>query len=133
LVKIYLLTKILGGILIFSNYDEFNKKIDECIKKYRGKFGCIVTFNGFVREYDLKDGEKVPTKGMNIDETILEHLKAIVNEAKNKFDIIDVLVYHNTGFLNVGERIASIAVFAKHRKEGFEALEFIISEMKKYH
>ena len=119
--------------MIFNSYDEFNKEIDECIKKHRGKFGCIVTFNGFVREYDLKDGEKVPTKGMNIDETILEHLKTIVNEAKNKFDIIDVLVYHNTGFLNVGERIASIAVFAKHRKEGFEALEFIISEMKKYH
>ena len=119
--------------MIFNNYDEFNKNMDEYIKKYHGKFGCIVTFNGFVREYDLKNGEKVPTKGMNIDETILEHLKAVVEEVKNKFDIVDVLVYHSTGFLNVGERIASIAVFAKHRKEGFEALEFIISEMKKYH
>jgi len=115
--------------MIFNNYEEFCKKMDEYIEKYKGKFGCIVTFNGFVRDYDLKDGEKVPTKGMNIDETILEHLKAIVEEAKNKFDIIDVLVYHNTGFLNVGERIASIAVFAKHRKEGFETLEFIINDI----
>ena len=119
--------------MITKSYEEFSKKIDEYIEKYKGKFGCIVTFNGFVRDYDLKDGEKVPAKGMQIDEDILEKLKTVVEEAKNKFDVIDILVYHNTGFLNVGERIASIAVFAKHRKEGFEALEFIINEMKKYH
>jgi molybdopterin synthase catalytic subunit len=119
--------------MITSNHEEFNRKLNEYIEKYKGKFGCIVTFNGFVRDYDLKDGEKVPTKGMNIDDTVLEHLKAVVKEAKNRFDVIDILVYHSTGFLNVGEKIASIAVFAKHRKEGFEALEFIISEMKKYH
>ncbi len=107
--------------------------MDELIKKYKGKFGCIVTFDGFVREYDIKDRKKIPSKGMYIDENILEKVKPIIDEAKCKFDIIEVLFYHNTGFLKIGERISSIAVFAKHRKEGFEALEFIISEMKKYH
>ncbi|ACV24886.1 molybdenum cofactor biosynthesis protein MoaE [Methanocaldococcus fervens] len=119
--------------MIFNNYEDFCKKMDEYVEKYKGKFGCIITFNGFVREYDLKDGEKVPSKGMHIDESILEELKSIVEDAKDKFDLIEVLFYHNTGFLDVGERIASIAVFAKHRKEGFEALEYIINEMKKYH
>jgi len=70
---------------------------------------------------------------MHIDEDILEKLKLIIEDAKNKFDVIEILFYHNIGFLNVGERIASIAVFARHRKEGFEALEYIIDEMKKYH
>lgn len=60
-------------------------------------------------------------------------LTKLSEEAKNKFDVIDILFYHNTGFLSIGERIASIAVFARHRKEGFEALEYIINEMKKYH
>jgi molybdopterin synthase catalytic subunit len=119
--------------MIFNNYEEFCKKMDEYIEKYKGKFGCIVTFNGFVREYDIKNGEKIPSKGMHIDEDILEKLKLIIEDAKNKFDVIEILFYHNTGFLNVGERIASIAVFARHRKEGFEALEYIINEMKKYH
>ncbi|MEO2117772.1 MAG: molybdenum cofactor biosynthesis protein MoaE [Methanocaldococcus sp.] len=119
--------------MIFNNYEEFCKKMDELIKKYKGKFGCIVTFDGFVREYDLKNGEKIPSKGMNIDEDILKKLELIIEDAKNKFEVVDILFYHNTGFLNIGERIASIAVFAKHRKEGFEALEFVISEMKKYH
>jgi molybdopterin synthase catalytic subunit len=119
--------------MIFNNYEEFCKKMDEYIEKYKGKFGCIVTFNGFVREYDIKNGEKIPSKGMHIDEDILEKLKLIIEDAKNKFDVIEILFYHNIGFLNVGERIASIAVFARHRKEGFEALEYIIDEMKKYH
>ncbi|AIJ06023.1 molybdenum cofactor biosynthesis protein E [Methanocaldococcus bathoardescens] len=119
--------------MIFNNYEEFCKKMDEYIEKYKGKYGCVVTFNGFVREYDIKNGEKIPSKGMHIDENILEKLKSIIEDAKNKFDVIDILFYHNTGFLNVGERIASIAVFARHRKEGFEVLEYIINEMKKYH
>jgi len=119
--------------MIVEDYEEFCRLLDLYIGKYRGKFGCIITFNGFVREYDLKDGEKVPTEGITIEKDIFRKLNPILDEAKRRFGIIDVLFYHNTGFLKVGERIASIAVFAKHRGEGFKALEFIVEEMKKHH
>ncbi|WP_456472931.1 molybdenum cofactor biosynthesis protein MoaE [Methanocaldococcus sp.] len=121
------------NIIITNNFKEFNKKVEEYIEKYKGKFGCIVSFNGFVREYDVIDGKKIPSKGMKIDDDIFEKLKVIVNEAKNKFDVIDIVIYHNTGFLNIGDRVMSIAVFARHRDEGFKALEYIIKEAKKYH
>ncbi len=119
--------------MILKNYQEFLERKKILINNLKGKFGCVVEFEGFVREYDLKGREKVPAKGLDIKETIIEKLKEIREEAIRKYEIIEVLIYHATGFLKVGERISVVAVFARHREPAFSALAFIIEEMKKYH
>jgi len=119
--------------MVFKNYTDYLKEKEKLIEKYKGKFGCIVEFHGFVREYDLKESQKIPTTGLNIADTIFEKLENIENEAKERFEILDVLIYHNSGFLKVGEKISSISIFARHREEAFLALNYIINEMKKYH
>ncbi|WP_038056757.1 molybdenum cofactor biosynthesis protein MoaE [Thermodesulfobacterium hydrogeniphilum] len=119
--------------MVVKTYKDYMEKKEKFIRDLKGKFGCILEFHGFVREYDLKNGKEVPSRGLNIDKKILEKLKDIKKEAKKKFDLVEILIYHNIGFLKIGERIASISVFAKHREEAFSALAFIIDEIKKYH
>ena len=119
--------------MIFKDYKTYLKEKENLCEKLKGKFGCILEFNGFVREYDLKGVEKIPAKGLDIKELVIEKLKEIREEAIKNFDLIETIIYHATGFLKVGEMVASIAIFAKHRQEAFLALSFIIDEMKKYH
>lgn len=119
--------------MIFKNYQEFTSQKESLIQKYQGKFGCIVEFSGFVREYDLIEGKEVPSQGMVIGEEVFEKLENIREEAISRYGLIEVILYHNTGNLKVGDRITGICIFAKHRNEAFLALEYIISEIKKYH
>lgn len=119
--------------MIFKDYKNYLENKERLCENLKGKYGCIMEFNGFVREYDIVEGKEVPAKGLNIKEIVIEKLKEIREEAIKQFGLIEVIIYHAVGFLNVGERVASIAVFARHRKEAFLALSFIIDEMKKYH
>lgn len=119
--------------MIFKDYEDYLKRLKKLACEYKGKVGCIVEFNGFVREYDLKEGKKVSTTGLNISETIFENLKDIREKAIKIYGLLEVIIYHNIGFLQVGERISSIAIVARHRWEAFEALKFIIDEIKKFH
>jgi Molybdopterin converting factor, large subunit len=63
-----------------------------------------VEFNGYVREHDIVDGREVPTSGLNIKDEVFFHLHEIREKAIEKFGLLEVLVYHNQGFLKVGER-----------------------------
>ncbi|ENN96466.1 molybdopterin biosynthesis MoaE protein [Methanocaldococcus villosus KIN24-T80] len=119
--------------MIVNSYEDFKKELNNMIKKYRGKFGGIIGYDGFVRDYDVIEGKKVPCKEKYIESNIINRLKLIEEEVRKRYDIIDILIYHNTGLIKVGERLAAIRIFAKHRNEAFKALEYFINEMKKYH
>ncbi len=119
--------------MIFQDYKSYLDKKEDLIENLKGKYGCILEFNGFVREYDLKGEEKFPAKGLDIKEMVIEKLDEIRKETIKIYDLIEVIIYHATGFLKIGERVLSIAIFAKHRKEAFLALASIIDEIKKYH
>ncbi|WP_292460936.1 molybdenum cofactor biosynthesis protein MoaE [Methanothermococcus sp.] len=118
--------------MIFGDYEKFKEKVDELMEKHKGEMGCYVSFTGFVRNYDIKEGKKVHTDKMEIPD-ILNILEDIRKDAIEKFDILDVVIYHNKGTLKVGDVVSSIYIFARHRKEGFLACEYIIDNIKKYH
>ncbi len=91
--------------------------------------GAIATFTGLVR--DLNDGEQV-------SEMTLEHypgmtekaLAAIVDEAKQRWDIIDALVVHRVGRLRPLDQIVLVVVTGAHRGEVFAACEFVMDYLK---
>ncbi len=91
--------------------------------------GAIATFTGLVR--DLNDGEQV-------SEMTLEHypgmtekaLAAIVDEAKQRWDIIDALVVHRVGRLRPLDQIVLVVVTGAHRGEAFAACEFVMDYLK---
>ena len=90
--------------------------------------GAIVTFTGIVR------GQKSKT----LDYMFIEHypgmtetqIKLIVEDAFKRWKICDVLVIHRYGKLEPGEPIMMVATAAEHRREAFEAAEYLMDYLK---
>jgi molybdopterin synthase catalytic subunit len=93
-----------------------------------GNIGAVVTFTGIVR------GQKSKT----LDYMFIEHypgmtetqIKLIVEEAFKRWKICDVLVIHRYGKLEPGEPIMMVATAAEHRREAFEAAEYLMDYLK---
>jgi len=91
--------------------------------------GAISSFIGLVR--DVNSGERV-------SELTLEHypgmtekaLDEIVDEAKARWDIIEVLVIHRVGVLRPTDQIVLVVVAGAHRGEAFAACEFVMDYLK---
>lgn len=92
----------------------------------RGDVGAVVTFTGQVRD----------TGGITAME--IEHYPAmtetaiakIAGEAKERWDLAEVLVIHRYGRLAPGDRIMMVATAARHRVAAFEAAEFLMDYLK---
>lgn len=90
--------------------------------------GAVVTFTGVVRDSD--------TGGLQVME--IEHypgmteraLREIAEEAQRRWSLGDVLVIHRHGSLTPGEMIMMVATAARHRKDAFEAAEFLMDYLK---
>ena len=90
--------------------------------------GAIVTFTGVVR--DLATGD--------LDVMEIEHypgmteraLTDIAQEAMERWSLGDVLVIHRHGRLAPGDRIMMVATAAPHRKDAFEAAEYLMDYLK---
>ena len=90
--------------------------------------GAIVTFTGVVR--DLAQG--------NLDRMEIEHypgmteraITKIAEEARARWSLGDVLVIHRYGRLVPGDRIMMVATAAPHRKDAFEAAEYLMDYLK---
>lgn len=93
------------------------------------RVGALASFLGLVR--DINDGTSV-------SEMTLEHypgmtekaLEAIVAEAKERWDLYDVLVIHRVGPLKPCDQIVLVGVTSAHRGEAFAACEFVMDYLK---
>jgi molybdopterin synthase catalytic subunit len=91
----------------------------------RPDMGALVTFLGVVRD----DGIEV----MDLEayeEVAVKEMETIRDEAFAEFPIEAVAVIHRVGRLRVGENILLIVVGAGHRKEAFDACEYILERIK---
>ena len=57
-------------------------------------------------------------------------IKLIVEETFKRWKICDALVIHRYGKLEPGEPIMMVATAAQHRKEAFEAAEYLMDYLK---
>ena len=93
----------------------------------RHELGAVVTFAGLVRDV---------AGGLSVME--IEHypgmtekaLEKIAQEATERWSLGDVLVIHRHGRLEIGEQIMMVATAARHRKDAFEAAEFLMDYLK---
>lgn len=91
--------------------------------------GAVASFVGLVR--DRNDGQ-------GITAMTLEHypgmtqsaLEEIVEQAKSRWDLLDVLVVHRYGRLVPGDPIVLVLVSSAHRGEAFSACEFVMDFLK---
>ncbi|WP_299923208.1 molybdenum cofactor biosynthesis protein MoaE [uncultured Pelagimonas sp.] len=93
----------------------------------RHDMGAIVTFAGIVRDIagglDVMEIEHYP--GMT--EKALEKIAA---EAVDRWSLGDALVIHRYGRMGAGEKIMMVATAARHRKDAFEAAEYLMDYLK---
>ena len=94
----------------------------------QSNMGAIVSFTGIVR--DLEGG--------GLQQMDIEHypgmteraLEKIANDALGRWDLGDVLVIHRYGSLTPDEQIMMVATASKHRKDAFEAADFLMDYLK---
>ncbi len=60
----------------------------------------------------------------------MKQMEIVLEEAKQKWPLKKVAVVHRVGWVPVGEAAVVIAVSSAHRKEAFQACEFIIDHIK---
>ena len=61
---------------------------------------------------------------------IEKSLGAIRAEAMQRWDLADALIIHRFGPLDPGEMIMMVATASRHRKDAFEAAEFLMDYLK---
>lgn len=94
----------------------------------RHDLGAVVTFTGVVR-----DDEKAPLEVMEIEHypgMTEAALTEAAEQACARWSLGDVLVIHRYGSLKPGEMIMMVATAARHRKDAFEAAEFLMDYLK---
>lgn len=90
--------------------------------------GAIVTFSGLVREFTRDDNTRL----------FLEHypqmtekvLTDIIQQARQRWSIINIRLIHRIGHLSLGEQIVFVGVNSPHRADAFSACEFIMDVLK---
>ena len=90
--------------------------------------GAVVTFTGIVR--DTADG--------TLEYMDIEHypgmteaaLRQIEDGALTKWSLEDAMILHRIGKMRAGETIMMVATAARHRKDAFEAAEFLMDFLK---
>ena len=101
----------------------------KCLQAARKDIGAVVSFIGLVR--DMNEGDA-------ISQLTLEHypgmteksLIAIAEQARTRWDIIDVLIIHRVGTLQPCDQIVMVAVAGGHRGAAFAACEFVMDYLK---
>lgn len=91
--------------------------------------GAIDVFIGTVR--NTAHGKNVVWLEYEAYEAMaVAEIRKIMAEASQKWPILGSAVCHRVGTLKPGEASVAIAVSAPHRKEAFEACQFIVNQLK---
>ena len=109
----------------FNIEDEINQ-----IKLQHLNVGAVSIFVGYVRS--LNNQQKVTSINLEVyKDMAYKSLENICAKAQEKWSIIDTLIIHRFGKLNVEEKIVLVATFSMHRKESSDACNFIMDYLKK--
>ena len=111
--------------------EDFNVEAEiSSIKKIHSNIGAVTSFIGYVR--DVNNNNSVESINLEVYEKMAhKQFKKIIKEANFKWNLIDTLIIHRYGKLQVNDKIVLVANFSSHRKDSFEACNFIMDYLKK--
>jgi len=92
--------------------------------------GAIVMFDGIVRGHS-RGRRTLYLDYEAYEEMALKQMRALAEDALERFDVRDVALVHRLGRLEIGESSVFIAVFSEHRAPAFEACRFLIDTLKR--
>ncbi len=101
----------------------------ESLRRASLQVGAIVTFVGTVR--DINEDETVTALHLEHYPGMTEkELGKIVDEAAERWNILEATVIHRVGDLAPGDEIVFVGVASRHRGDAFHSSEFIMDYLK---
>jgi molybdopterin synthase catalytic subunit len=92
--------------------------------------GAVVDFWGVVRP--TENGREIEGIDYEAHGEMAKHqLRRIAEQAAERFGLKFVVVHHRIGFIAVAEASLFLRVASPHRREGFQASQWIVDELKK--
>ena len=89
----------------FNSEEEINN-----IKKLHSNIGAITSFIGYVR--DKNNNNKVQSINLEVyKDMAYKQLEKIITKARSKWNLIDCLIIHRYGKLNVNSKIVFVSCF----------------------
>ncbi len=92
--------------------------------------GAVVSFLGITRGRE-GDAEVLRLEFDAWQEQLTPVLYSLAEQAISKFGVLAVVMAHRVGSVGPQEPIVAIHVGSPHRKEAFQACEWLIDELKK--
>jgi len=125
-------TDTLADEAVLVRVQRENFSLDAEIDRVRARskrIGGIATFLGTARDW---------SKGHAVSGITFEHyegmaqkkLREIRERALKQFGVLEVLILHRYGTIEIGENIVLIVVGSEHRAEAFRACQWCIDELK---
>jgi molybdopterin synthase catalytic subunit len=91
--------------------------------------GAVCTFLGTVREM-TGDRQTSALEYESYPEMAGKKMAELEAEARRRWPIVDVALVHRVGHLDLGEVSVVVAVSCPHRKQAFEACQWLIDTLK---
>jgi molybdopterin synthase catalytic subunit len=111
----------------FNAYQEMQSYLDNL--DMAGQYGATASFVGTMR--DFNEDKKITYMTLEHYPGMTEkHLDAIVREATEKWNLLDVLILHRIGKIKIAEDIVLVATWSAHRKDAFESCRVIMEQLK---
>lgn len=95
--------------------------------KGRTEVGAVATFTGIAR---AEDGATTTLELEAYPGFTEAAIEKIALQAKGRFGLIGVQILHRIGKIAPGEPIVFVATAARHRREAFEACDFLMDYLK---
>lgn len=104
-------------------------ELEQLRRDNNGRAGAMVSFTGLVRDINAGD---------SVAEMTLEHypgmtekaLEKIEQQANTRWELTASLIIHRVGALQPNDNIVLVIAASKHRKQAFQACEFMIDTLK---
>jgi molybdopterin synthase catalytic subunit len=93
----------------------------------RSEVGAVATFTGIARA----EGGAAAVLELEAYPGFTEaEIGRIAEQAKARFGLADLMILHRVGRIAPGEAIVFVATAARHRREAFEACDFLMDYLK---
>ena len=93
------------------------------------KIGAVAAFIGVAR--DINDGDAVATLTLEHYPGMTESALAdICEQARQRWDVAEILVVHRVGELRPTDQIVLVVVTSSHRGEAFAACQYVMDYLK---
>lgn len=88
--------------------------------------GAIASFIGTVRD----DGQTQALTLSHYPGFTETHIEAFVKQAQDRWALEGISILHRVGTMTVGEPIVFVATASAHRREAFEACDYLMDRLK---